>query len=165
MLPDTQLCTGKDKRLLVLLSFGILVILFHFFTASTPVNQNQPHTKWIWFEGAPPDGELYRRKVNESIADNATTRIGPTDIDRKSAIEGTLSPRALFLLGFPLPINRAGLQELQMLPGIGPKLAQRISAYRQRHGSIRNKDSFRQVSGIGPRLTDRLSPLLNFEVK
>lgn len=47
-------------------------------------------------------------------------------------------------------LNRAGVAELDTLPGIGPALAQRIVDYRRAHGSFRRIEDLQQVPGIGP---------------
>ncbi|MEV7187906.1 helix-hairpin-helix domain-containing protein [Kitasatospora sp. NPDC093102] len=57
-------------------------------------------------------------------------------------------------------LNRATLEQLDTLPGVGPTLAQRILAYRTSHGSFRSLDQLRQVSGIGARTYAELRPLL-----
>src|SRR5512140_501507 len=43
----------------------------------------------------------------------------------------------------PVNINRAGVEELRKLPGIGQKLAERIVAYRNDHGFFRSVDELR----------------------
>ncbi|MGW2375977.1 helix-hairpin-helix domain-containing protein [Kitasatospora sp. NPDC001683] len=60
----------------------------------------------------------------------------------------------------PVSLNRATLEQLDALPGVGPTLAQRILAYRTSHGSFRSVDQLRQVSGIGARTFAELRPLL-----
>ncbi|MEU1288317.1 helix-hairpin-helix domain-containing protein [Kitasatospora sp. NPDC005856] len=60
----------------------------------------------------------------------------------------------------PVSLNRATLEQLDTLPGVGPTLAQRILAYRAAHGSFRSLDQLRQVSGIGARTYAELRPLL-----
>ncbi|KJS61411.1 hypothetical protein VM95_15205 [Streptomyces rubellomurinus] len=60
----------------------------------------------------------------------------------------------------PVNLNRATLEQLDALPGVGPTLAQRILAYRAAHGSFRSVDQLRQVSGIGVRTFAELRPLL-----
>ncbi|MFF4378622.1 helix-hairpin-helix domain-containing protein [Kitasatospora sp. NPDC001547] len=60
----------------------------------------------------------------------------------------------------PVSLNRATLEQLDTLPGVGPTLAQRILAYRASHGSFRTLDQLRQVSGIGARTYAELRPLL-----
>lgn len=58
----------------------------------------------------------------------------------------------------PLDLNRAGLPELDALPGIGPVLAGRIVEHRARYGPFRSVDELLAVRGIGTRLLERLRP-------
>ncbi|WP_234322620.1 ComEA family DNA-binding protein [Streptomyces sp. NRRL S-350] len=60
----------------------------------------------------------------------------------------------------PVSLNRATLEQLDTLPGVGPTLAQRILAYRTSHGAFRSIDQLRQVSGIGARTYAELRPML-----
>ncbi|MFD5467460.1 helix-hairpin-helix domain-containing protein [Kitasatospora sp. NPDC127059] len=69
-------------------------------------------------------------------------------------LSGAGTPRS------PVSLNRATLEQLDSLPGVGPTLAQRILAYRTSHGSFRSIDQLRQVSGIGTRTFAELRPLL-----
>ena len=59
-----------------------------------------------------------------------------------------LIPR--FVESAPIDINRATLDDLISLPGIGPALAQRIIDYRSEHGPFQSVDELERVSGIGP---------------
>ncbi len=59
-----------------------------------------------------------------------------------------------------LDINRASVQELQALPGIGEVLAQRVVEYRRAHGPFRTVEGLQNVKGIGPKRMEQLRPLL-----
>ncbi len=54
-------------------------------------------------------------------------------------------------LSEPLDLNRATLDELIALPGIGPVLARRIIEYREAHGGFQSVEELLEVRGIGPK--------------
>jgi competence protein ComEA len=58
-----------------------------------------------------------------------------------------------------IDINRATAEELQRLPGIGPKLAQRIVEERGK-GPFKSAEDLRRVPGIGPKTIDKLRPYI-----
>ncbi|MEU9287591.1 ComEA family DNA-binding protein [Streptomyces sp. NPDC048275] len=51
----------------------------------------------------------------------------------------------------PVPLNTATVDQLDILPGVGPVLAQHIIEYRTQHGGFRSVDELREVNGIGDR--------------
>jgi competence protein ComEA len=59
----------------------------------------------------------------------------------------------------PIDVNRATAAELERLPGIGPKMSQRIVAER-RNGLFRSAEDLRRVPGIGPKTLERLRPFV-----
>lgn len=56
-----------------------------------------------------------------------------------------------------IDVNRASADELQRLPGIGPKMSQRIVDER-RKGLFKAVEDLRRVPGIGPKTLERLRP-------
>jgi competence protein ComEA len=62
-------------------------------------------------------------------------------------------------LAAPLDINQATQAELQRLPGIGPKMSQRILDERAR-APFKSVDDLRRVSGIGPKTLEKLRPYI-----
>jgi len=77
----------------------------------------------------------------------------------------TPQPKAVEALrdGAPLDLNRARAGDLELLPGIGPKLAQRILDDRSTHGPYRSVDQLVRVRGIGRRTLQRLRPLVRVD--
>lgn len=55
-------------------------------------------------------------------------------------------------------LNRAGVHELDALPGIGPVIAGRIVLQRRRFGPFQGVDELLAVRGVGPRLLERIRP-------
>lgn len=59
--------------------------------------------------------------------------------------------------------NTASAEELDRLPGIGPALADRIVAERERGGPFRSVEELQRVPGIGPAKLTRIAPHLRVE--
>ena len=57
-------------------------------------------------------------------------------------------------------INRAGADELEQLPGIGPTLAARIVADRETNGPYATVDDLARVKGVSPRMIDEMRPMI-----
>lgn len=57
---------------------------------------------------------------------------------------------------FPLDLNTAGVEELQLLPGIGPVKAEAILSYRESKGGFASVEELLEVSGIGERTLGKI---------
>ena len=60
-----------------------------------------------------------------------------------------------------LNINTASAEELQTLPNIGEKMAQRIIDHRTQHGDFASVDTLQDVRGIGPKTMEKLRPFID----
>ena len=89
--------------------------------------------------GAPATSRAERGRTSGHL-DRPITR-GPA---RRSGALAPTDPR-------PLDINRASLEELSRLPGVGQGLAGRILAERERRGRFESPDALRYVLGMGPK--------------
>lgn len=57
-------------------------------------------------------------------------------------------------------INRAGVEELVTLPGIGETVAKRIVAYRKNNGEFAKTEELMNVRGIGEKTYAKIAPML-----
>jgi competence ComEA-like helix-hairpin-helix protein len=76
--------------------------------------------------------------------------------DERRCVVSPLPERCRYLLGMPLNVNRAEAQELELLPGIGPRLAQRILEVRASIGPFSSAEEFLRVPGIGHKLLEKV---------
>jgi competence protein ComEA len=75
---------------------------------------------------------------------------------KKAPASKSVSSKEVKLTG-AVDINRASAEELQRLPGIGPKMAERILEERRKL-PFRSVEDLRRVHGIGPKTLERLRP-------
>jgi competence protein ComEA len=60
-------------------------------------------------------------------------------------------------------LNKADVNELQNLPGIGPSKAAAILEYRETNGQFRNVEDLKNISGIGDKTFDKLKDLITVQ--
>lgn len=117
--------------------------------------------------GIPGIGRRKAEAIRPYLLDLSVPRplIGYEAADDKAKREGrrTREPRSPPTRpAGPVDVNRATQEELESLPGIGPGLAERILAERQRRGRFADMAALDSVPGIGPALLKRLEGLVRF---
>jgi comEA protein len=64
---------------------------------------------------------------------------------------------------FIININTAESEDLQLLPGVGPKLAERIIEFRKNNGKFKEKEDIMGVKGIGEKKFERWKDLITID--
>lgn len=62
---------------------------------------------------------------------------------------GRMEAHKLLVFSIPLDLNRASVEDLSLIPGIGESLAREIIAYRQKRKGFRSIEELKEVNGIG----------------
>jgi competence protein ComEA len=65
----------------------------------------------------------------------------------------------------PVNLNTASAAQIAALPGIGPKAAERIVEYRQKHGGFKKIEELMNVKGIGEKSFLKLKSLITVTEK
>jgi competence protein ComEA len=84
---------------------------------------------------------------------------------QKAAGSAKPSGTAVATASAPVNLNTATQSQLETLPGIGAKAAQRILDYRQKNGSFKKIEDLMQVQGIGEKSFLKLKPLITVSDK
>lgn len=60
----------------------------------------------------------------------------------------------------PVNLNTATVDQLATIPGVGPKMAERIIDYRQKNGGFKKVEDLMNVSGVGEKSFLKMKPLI-----
>lgn len=100
--------------------------------------------------------------ASEVLPDSARTDAALASAE--AAAEEPRTPRRPAKAGpVRMNVNTASGTLLQRLPGIGPKMAERIIEYRTAHGDFARPRDVIRVKGIGPKTFEKLAPYLFVE--
>lgn len=74
------------------------------------------------------------------------------------AVAIALAAAPVFAAEGQVNINSATAAELERLPGVGPALAARIVAHREKNGAFKQLEDLMLVKGIGEKSFERIKP-------
>lgn len=93
-----------------------------------------------------------------SHGDRLVVGFNPPSIRRER-----MEPRVMLALGMPLDVNRVGVEDLVMIPGIGPATAAAIVNHREERGRFRAIRELIAVRGIGEKRLQELKRHLTLD--
>lgn len=70
------------------------------------------------------------------------------------------TPRPAATATAPINLNTATVAQLESLPGIGMKTAERIVEYRQKNGAFKKVEDLMNVRGVGEKSFLKLKPMI-----
>jgi competence protein ComEA len=100
-------------------------------------------------------GPATLERVRPFVGVKSSDKPAPSDSSASQSSKGT--PNKLANFTEPIDVNHASLTELQKLPGIGPKISQRIVDEREKR-LFTSVSELRRVPGIGPKTLEKLKP-------
>lgn len=97
--------------------------------------------------GALPGTDLIGLNIARRLSDGEQLLVGVTPPPGQPVDVG--SPGTSASPSRPVDLNTATLEQLDVLPGVGPATAQRILAWRAEHGRFTSVNQLREIGGIG----------------
>lgn len=84
----------------------------------------------------------------------------PSRVARATPAENSRETSPLDPAGALIDINSAGINELDLLPGVGPVIAQRIIDHRESIGPFDSVEELAEIEGISADMVEELRPLV-----
>jgi competence protein ComEA len=174
-----------QQGLLLTLAFFIFLLLYGRLDhpSSLPVSAERFHEVVVEVSGEVPHPGIYLFKTRPSLKEalekaggirdvgpvpqslsseevETGTRIvvakeNPDEIRVKS---GRMEAKKLLVFSIPLDLNRASLEDLSLIPGIGDALAKEIIALRQKKRPFRSIQELKEVKGMGHKKWEKVYP-------
>lgn len=95
-----------------------------------------------------------------TAAASTAATVGPQAAATKAAKSSSRASAAKATPSAPVNLNTATEAQLETLPGIGAKVAQRIIEFRQKNGGFKKAEDLMNVRGIGEKSFLKLKPLV-----
>lgn len=103
--------------------------------------------------GADRDDDRPAKKKNGQRVGKAADEPGDKKAPKKSKAKAELSGK--------LNLNTATVEQLSMLPGVGPSKAERVIDWRKKNGGYKRVQDLRKVKGFGFKTLKKLEPYLD----
>ncbi|MDO9514938.1 MAG: helix-hairpin-helix domain-containing protein [Syntrophales bacterium] len=86
------------------------------------------------------------------------------DTARYRVTTGDMSASALLALGMPIDLNKATVEDLVLVPGIGRRTASKIVRFREEKGVFSEVDVLKRIKGLGKKKYDRIKGYLSINM-
>lgn len=103
--------------------------------------------------------EIFLQKKEEKSIENAEVITENEKIERKIKQKTKKKTK----ISFPIAINTASLDVLCAIPGVGPKMAEKIITYRKTHGPLKKEADLLKISGIGKKKSKIILKSIKFD--
>lgn len=90
------------------------------------------------------------------VESSKSKRIKISYSDNKEYVKNENSEFIRYTLGHRMNLQKASLQELVLLPGVGRSRARRIFLHRERGGSLQNVADLREIYSIGSKMAQNI---------
>ena len=149
---------SKDKQTLVLFLLGSCLV-----AAPLLCNQTLPiEHDYTWMQESTSDSwQVIGTRKSEPSQESTSDVVD----ERWKGVHhaATIPPELALFFNQPLSLRACRQQDLEMLPGIGPRVASAIIATRRKKGRLTSAEDLLDVPGIGPSVLQRILPLISFE--
>ncbi|MBN1479833.1 helix-hairpin-helix domain-containing protein [candidate division KSB1 bacterium] len=109
-----------------------------------------------------PD-ETWERERQRILADFEKKSQRLDDGDKNRIAAETESNITKKTLTEKIDINKATREELEILPGIGPVIAEKITSFRQDNGPFKTIQDIQKVKNIGPKTFEKIKDYITVE--
>ena len=106
-----------------------------------------------------PEQEIFLQKKSEKFIEKAEIITENEKIERKTKQKTKKKTE----ISFPIAINTASPEVLCAIPGVGPKMAEKIITYRKTHGPLKKEADLLKISGIGKKKSKIILKSIKFD--
>ena len=144
---------APEKQILrTALVFLILGLLFRYLPWGIPaIGQVDEYSKLEY-----GTEQLYDSKTFESTSPANTDKVTYSRAGGNTVKTRKNKKNKQKKANLPIHVNQAGVEELCALKGVGPKLAEKILAFRTQHGPFSGPQDLEKVPGIGKKKLEGL---------
>lgn len=146
--------TAEKRVLMLVLSLFFVGTLVRFSPWDLPEIGSVP----VEFRES-PEQEMFLQKKSEKFIEKAEIITENEKIERKTKQKTKKKPK----ISFPIAINTASLDVLCAIPGVGPKMAEKIISYRKTHGPLKKEADLLKISGIGKKKSKIILKSIKFD--